>query len=416
MHGSYHVRISEELHDAQWDAFLLSVPGSHHMQSSPWAVFKSRAGWRPVRIVVEAPRVADYVTNYVTDYPTTYRRDEQQPTIQKQERKIVGGGQLLIRPLPRVGVLGHVAQLMMGPTFAVGAIGDTDADMAGAVDRFFAELFDLIRFYHIHYLVIQPPFAMHRVGDKREVVGMGDREARLQSHGFQKSATEFEMPATVLVDVTAPPDEIMARMHRKTRQYIRGGLKRGVQVRVGSKVDLPTFYRLHTMTNERQGFPLHPEDHFTELWDAFAPYDAANVFMTASSDEQERTPISAIFALAWGDTVVCKANGWTGRYTTHRPNEVLYWGVLSWAHEHGYRWCDLDGLEPAIARAVLAEEPIPDSLASSWSLFKLRFGGQAVLLYDAYEYIPNPVVRWAYQTALPHVQQMRDIILTRMGT
>ncbi len=71
---NYQVRISDELEDPDWDAFLEKTPGGHHVQTSLWAQLKASFSWRTVRILVT------------------------------QGEKIIAGAQLLMRTLPLAGV------------------------------------------------------------------------------------------------------------------------------------------------------------------------------------------------------------------------------------------------------------------------------------------------------------------------
>ena len=74
--AGYRTRVSYESDDPAWDAFLAATPGGDHLQTSLWAQVKAPFGWRAARVVVT--------------------RDD----------RIVGGVQLLIRPLPLLGRLG----------------------------------------------------------------------------------------------------------------------------------------------------------------------------------------------------------------------------------------------------------------------------------------------------------------------
>ncbi len=61
---------------------------------------------------------------------------------------------------------------------------------------------------------------------------------------------------------------------------------------------------------------------------------------------------------------------------------------------HGFRYFDFDGVTSAVARG----EVVPDAKREGATFYKLGFGGKAVLFPNAYEYLPNPLFRWAYTT------------------
>ncbi|HZD10043.1 MAG TPA: peptidoglycan bridge formation glycyltransferase FemA/FemB family protein, partial [Candidatus Binatia bacterium] len=70
MQGDYQVALSTTTNDPEWDAFLSQTRGSDLLQSSLWSQLKETVGWRVLRLVL------------------------------RQEACIVGGAQILVRPLP----------------------------------------------------------------------------------------------------------------------------------------------------------------------------------------------------------------------------------------------------------------------------------------------------------------------------
>jgi hypothetical protein len=98
-----------------WDAFLEQV-GASHTQSSSWGQAKGSLGWRAVRVV--ARRGGD----------------------------IVGGAQVLIRPVARLGRVGYIAN---GPVLGV-------ADPA-LLDLLLRELRRTARCLRVQHVTLQPP-------------------------------------------------------------------------------------------------------------------------------------------------------------------------------------------------------------------------------------------------------------------
>jgi peptidoglycan pentaglycine glycine transferase (the first glycine) len=79
-------------------------------------------------------------------------------------------------------------------------------------------------------------------------------------------------------------------MHRKVRQNIRRGLKRGITVRKGTEADLPEFYQLLQATSQRQGFVPYPEAYFQHMWRVLAPCSYLHLFL-AEYDGEAVSPI-----------------------------------------------------------------------------------------------------------------------------
>ncbi len=338
--ASYRTHASTATDDPAWDAFLAATPGGDYLQTSLWAQVKAPFGWRAVRLVVT------------------------------QDERIVAGAQLLIRPLPLVGAVGYAPR---GPLIAV-----DDPELTRLV---LDELHRVAKGHRVQYLMVQPP-------------SNGITLAQQLPHwGFRPSPIIMAPIATIRFDLSLEPDDLLARMRKKTRQHIRNGLRAGVTVREGTETDLQTFYRLHVATSERQNFLPYPETYFSGMWRVLRPHGYVRVFLA----EYQEEVVSALVVLVFRDTVYTLAIGWSGRHARAMPNEVLYWSAILWAKAQGYRYCDFTWIDPRIARAVLDGEVLPDCLRHTATFFKLGFGGQVTLFPGGYDYVYNPLLRSIYR-------------------
>ena len=363
--AAYRVRMSAAPDDPVWDAFLAATPGGHHTQTSLWAQVKASMGWQAVRVVAE------------------------------HEGRIAGGAQILHRRVaPWVGV-GYVSR---GPVLADGD-PRLAAAVVGAVEQACREL-------SLRHLVVQPP---------------GDTEAApayLRGRGYLPSSAEVAPRATILLEVTPDPDEILAGMGTKTRYNVRLSGRRGVTVREGGADDIAAYHRLLQSTAARQGFSPLPLSYFQRMWQVLAPAG----HLRLSLAEVQGEVLAGQLAVAFGDTVVNKLSVWSGQAGNRRPNEAVQWAAIRWAHAHGYRWYDLEGLKLKVARAVVAGQPLPDSAGQTVASFKLGFGGRVVVMPAAQVHVPNRAVRWAFAQVYPRVGELRSVkavvkgVRTRAGT
>jgi len=348
----YEIRISQDREDPVWDTFLARVPGGHHVQSSLWAQVKAVLGWRSARFVV------------------------------MRGEEIAAGAQILIRTLPLAGAIGYVPK---GPLFAY-----DDPVLARLV---LDELRQFARSHRIQYLAMQPP----------NIAEAFDRQ--LPDQGFQPASVELVPTATVLSDLEKDLDTILADMSRKTRYNVRVGERKGISIREGVESDLPTYYRMVVETSQRQEFAPFPEEYFREMWRVLSPHGYIKLFLA----EYEGEVVSAQLAIPFGDTLINKLSVWSGRHGDRRPNEALQWAAIQWAKSNGYRYYDFEGIKPEAARAILAQEPLPDSMQQTVTSYKLGFGGQVTLFPGACRYIYNPFLRWAYGAVFPTVANSRAV-------
>jgi Uncharacterized protein involved in methicillin resistance len=292
-------------------------------------------------------------------------------------------------------LVGNVAYVHKGPLLA-----DDDPVLVRLVLNGIDEI---ARTNGVRYLAVQPPRDSALL--QREMAAIG----------LQPSLFPEIMPgATVFLDLSVDSEGLLAGMTPQRRYSIRAGMRKGVTVREGTERDLPEFYRQVLATGQRQNFTTYPESYFTRLWQVFAPRGYARLFVAEVDGES----VSAQLAITFGDTLVNKLSAWSGRSGNLRPNEVLQWGVIEWAKAHGFRHYDFEGIDVQAARAVLNGQPVPDDLKDTVTSFKLSFGGQVTLLPGVYDYVYNPVFRWAYASGFPRFAQSSLVrkTLNRMRT
>jgi lipid II:glycine glycyltransferase (peptidoglycan interpeptide bridge formation enzyme) len=342
----YRTQVSFDLYDPSWDEFLQDH-GGHYKQTGPWADVKGAFGWKVARLTI------------------------------KDGEEIVGGAQILLRRLP---LAGRIAFAPEAPVLAVPEILDLVLD---GLDR-------LARQCRASALALHPPH------DDPALL------AALARRGYSETPLAMAASATSVVDLRRDEDAIFSGMRKKTRQHIRKGIREGVTIAEGDEDDLGIVYRLHVATAERKGLvPVYPERYFAKLWKAFRPPGSARIFLATYQGE----PLSALFALAFGNRAYTMAVAWSGRHSDRRPNELLHWSALKWAKRNGYSFWDFSSIDPRAARAILDGRSLPDDVRGSTTFFKLGFGGDVVLFPRTYELVFNPLLRSAYRTIVPRLSR-----------
>lgn len=338
--GRYTVRISDEPDDPDWDDFLEQSPIGHHAQTSAWGRARASIGWRPIHLVIS------------------------------EEGQVVAGAQMVTRPMPAGGRVGFVCR---GPV-----VREDRSDLTRLV---FEELMAMGRDGGVQYLVVQPPR------------GCDWMRGELDRIGFRYGAFDIDITATVRIDLRPDFDELFAGLSKKCREHVKLAERRGVTVRRGSEADLPIFNHLKDIQSARLGYARRGEGYYRELWSALSPRGHIELFVA----EYDGKPIAAQLAIPFGDTCHHMERPWSGEYGRLKPNELLKWEVIRWAKSEGYRFADLEGIEPQVADAVLSGEGVPDDPKYSASRFKLKFGGQVIVDPPSFDYVYNPVLRFAYQ-------------------
>ena len=329
--------------DADWDRFLLEIPGPHHPQSSLWAQSHACLGWQAVRVTI------------------------------REDRRILAGAQVLYKPLAALGSVGYIPK---GPVFAI-----DDAQLRSTL---FSALASLASDQRILFLAAQPP---------AEAAGWLQE---LHAYGFQPSKASMAPTASVVVDLSRDQQTLLNAMRPRTRYNTRLSRRRGISVREGSSRDLDLYYELVLATASRKAFSPPPKELFAQIWHVLAPLGHAALLVA----ENDGRGVAAQLLVTFGDTAVNQLSVWSGDCPDRKPNEALHWEAILWAKARGCRSYDFEGIDPAAARAVLAGEGVPRTLLASYTWFKLGFGGQPTLLPGVYEYFPDPAMRAVYEAGL----------------
>jgi peptidoglycan pentaglycine glycine transferase (the first glycine) len=344
-HAPYEVTVERGSPDPAWDAFLHRTPGSHHVQSTAWAQVKRIAGWRSARVVA------------------------------RQNGQIRGGCQVLLRDVPYAGSFGYAPR---GPVVQHGG--------AGLVQAVFQGLGELALSERLLVLKLQPP------AERRNV------EALFHAEGWVQSRLDVAPTATLRVDVQRPAEQILLEMRPRVRTYIRQAERKGVRTRVGRYEDLPVFTSLVQSTSIRQGFSPYPLQYYEQLWRAYVPGDHVRLLLV----EHEDSLLAGVLLIGFSNTAVYAMGGWSGNRSDVHPNEFAHWAGMMWARDHGHRYYDFGGINPHVARALLAGETRVAPV-DGVTRFKLGFGGRVVVFPPAYDRAYRRVLDWPVRKLSPRL-------------
>jgi lipid II:glycine glycyltransferase (peptidoglycan interpeptide bridge formation enzyme) len=347
----------DQLSAPVWDELALRLPDSHILQSWTWGDLKARFGWPdPVRLAVI------------------------------EDGRPLAAAQVLFRPLP-VGWW-TTAYVPKGPL-----LDTTRPDTARAL---LAEIHDLCQRRRAVSLKVEPDWEYTTDGD-----------AWWQDLGFCHSAQTVQPRRTVVVSLETEETSILAQMKSKTRYNVRLASRRGVTVRQGAAADLPTFYRLLKITSDREGFGIHTEEYYSEVWQAFAACGCAALLIA----ERQGRDLAALMAFRWGSKAWYLYGASSGEERQRMPNHVLQWEAMRWAKAGGCRTYDLWGIpdldesqvgpdiDQAEKRGVLSRG------MGGLYRFKRGFGGREVRYLGAYDYVYSaPLYRllsaaWRWRSA-----------------
>ena len=273
---------------SHWDDAIVHNPdGGQILQTRAWGEFKRAHGWTPRYLIGEHQRggVAILVL----------------------ERSLAGLGRLWYAP--------------KGPgVTSVQQLQDAVRDVPAGSGVFCVK--------------VEPEIA-DTAGARAELTDRGLRKAR---HDVQVSR------ATIIVDLRAAEDRLLASFKPKTRYNIRLAARRGVTVDA-VRLDQPaidTMYTLMQATRERAGFTLRSKEYFAGYWRLHEAAGQGQLFLAS----WRGTVLAGVFATFLGRKAWYKDGGSLKQHAAVMAPQLLQWEVMRWLQRRGIERYDLVAVPP----------------------------------------------------------------------
>ena len=142
-----------------------------------------------------------------------------------------------------------------------------------------------------------------------------------------KVAMEIELPATV--------DEYLKGLSTSRRKRIRYNAKRGFKAEWAGAEALPTFYRIFATNMRNLGTPVYPREFFENQFRHF-PDDLSVVSLWEGGKA-----VAAGILTVHGKTLELPWAASLEGYQKKEAPAVMYWSLIEWAIQKGYRNIDL---------------------------------------------------------------------------
>jgi lipid II:glycine glycyltransferase (peptidoglycan interpeptide bridge formation enzyme) len=365
LNNGYHAVIESGESDPKWDDFLSRIDGGHHEQSTYWAKVKGHQGWHAVRIKVL--NGSDWMA----------------------------GAQMLCKKLPWGGSVGYIS---CGPFYKV---PDDES-----LDVLIREINQVAKKRNIQYVVFTPYVA--NVYLDKVLIKNGYRPT------FEQLPPTSPAWATLVLDLSKDFDSLLMDMRYEMRRKIKLASESGLTVREGDRKDLDDLFKLMSMVAERRGEKPVPGsvETFNNIWDYYNPEQRVNLLVVEFDGE----PISMGIIFTFGNTVRSWKYGWSGKEAKKYPNHMLYWELIRWSKNNGFKYFDLVQVDPVIADHLTSGKPVTEELKSRRlygpTQFKMGFGGNVVKFSGPWFRFQNPLIRFIYRHVGPSL--MRTSLAKKM--
>ena len=218
----------------EWNELIASLPNPHLLQTWEWAQVKGKYSWHPMPYIW-----IDEKTNEIS--------------------KPVAAAMILKRSLPVRGPAKRMCVLYVpkGPLM--------DWSNTNLRQRVVNDLQEFAHKQGAIFVKIDPDVELGRgvpgTDNSLEFKQGQTIRSELLGHGWKFSQDQIQFRNTVLIDLSATEEHMLARMKQKTRYNIRLARKKGVTVREGTLKDGHLLYQMYAETSVRDGFLIREEDY-----------------------------------------------------------------------------------------------------------------------------------------------------------
>jgi len=358
-----------------WNQLISKLPNPHFLQTYEWGQVKAKYGWIPYYAVW-------------TDDGKFHIADHYQLPI---TGNCVAATMILKKQILNRGFAARLSILYApkGPLL--------DWENAGLRNRVLNDLQSFAKKQGAIFLKVDPDILLGRgipqsADDVPDNAGQAMR-SELMRRGWVYSSDQIQFQNTVLIDLSASEEEMLARMKPKTRYNVRLAEKKGVVLRVGTAEDLPMLYKMYAETSVRDGFVIRDEEYYKTAWGIFMQPGGQPSAVPLIA-EVHGEPVAAIFLFMFAGCAYYVYGMSRNLHREKMPTYLLQWEAMKLAKAGGCTAYDLWG----------APE-IFDESDSMWGVYRFKegLGGEVVRTLGAYDFVPNQLWYKLYAEVMPRI-------------
>lgn len=264
----------------EWDDYILENNG-HPLQLWGWGSVKEAHNWSSYRL---------------------FGRDN--------DNNIIGAVQVLVKKLP--WPFKSIAYIPRGPIVGDANKNDFLTELAIFVKKNYSSL----------SLSIEP-----------------DSENYEVPADWVESPNRILPSETIILDLNQTESDLLSKMAKKTRQYIRKSSSESVEIRkVKTHAELSKCLAIYHETAKRAGFKLHKDQYYYDVFDKLS--DNAPVYASYSEGE----PIAFLWLAISATTAFELYGGMNEVGQNLRANYALKWSAIRRCKEWGLSRYDFGGL------------------------------------------------------------------------
>ena len=226
--------------------------------------------------------------------------------------KIIGAVSILIRKIP---IFGNIMYSSRGPT--------CDIHDISVMKQLTDGIKELAKKYKAIVYKAEPDILSSDEEYRKIVTSLGYK-IKDDAKNFRE---EIQPRYVFRLDIkNKTEDEIFAGFHSKTRYNVRLAIKKGVEVKEGTREDLKDFHKIMVETGARDGFIIRPLSYFEKMYDEMAP-EHMKLLMAYNAGK----PISGVIPIFYGNKTWYLYGASSNEHRNLMPNYLLQWEMIKMA-------------------------------------------------------------------------------------
>jgi len=187
--------------------------------------------------------------------------------------------------------------------------------------------------------------------------------------------------STILLDISAGSDTVMASLNQKGRHAIKRAERDGVTVKQVDSNDENCKKMYSLLADTAAGsFRIRSYDYYKEFWQRYAKVGLGQLFFAYVDGKI----VAGAFAIAYGEKGTYKDGASVRERTVYGASHLLQWHVIKWMKSKGVKTHDLCGAPPS--------DQIKDPNHPHYGIgrFKTSFNKEVTDYIGAYDVVIKP--------------------------
>lgn len=215
---------------------------------------------------------------------------------------------------------------------------------------------------------------------------------------LKRSNKNIQPQKSVILNLSLSEEELLNRMHHKTRYNIRLADKNGITVEPTDELEI--FWKLLNKTTKRDRFAAHSKDYYKKLLDFFpirgedstlagtqeAKHPKSEISIGSIGSEMstsiitashEDRPLAAVVIMRYGDTAYYLHGASDYKYRNLMAPYALHWNIIKYLKSQNVHYYDLWGTDarkwPGVTRFKLGWDGDIKEYPGSFDLIVSKF-------------------------------------------